>query len=407
LRLYHTLGIEKSLFRGNTWLGNDLDGKNNTLLHTFCCAGFCRWLQWRPMTITSPVGPGPFRAVLAAALVFLLFSCSSETLRPRVDEAYLLGTVVRITVYTDEAEALLEPVFARVADIEARMSTSERDYDRTELLDVNRAPAGTATPVSVDTFEVLKEALRYSELSDGAFEVTIWPLVRLWDIGSGHESVPSEGDIARAVSLVDYRKLSLNDDGSVTLPEEGMGVDVGAIAKGYAADEGARILREGGVKHAILDFGGNILVIGSKPDGTPWRVGVQRPDARRNEYIGIVYTSDRTVVTSGPYERFFVEDGVRYHHILDPATGYPSRNGLEQVTVVGDRSIDADALSTTGYVMGLPAGFTLIEELDGVEAVFVTEDHRVYVTSGLKGPDGRSRFELVDEEFRLMGPPEG
>jgi FAD:protein FMN transferase len=319
-----------------------------------------------------------------------------------VDEEYLLGTVIRATVYADNAADLLDSVFDRVAEIEAKMSTSEDDYDRTELLDVNRAPAGTDVTVSQDTFEVLREALRYSRLSDGAFDVTVWPLVKLWGIGSGNETVPAEDLIAEALALVDHRRLSLNDDGTVTLPDEGMGLDVGAIAKGYAADEAAAILRDGGVDHALLDFGGNILVIGDKPDGTAWRIGVQRPDARRSEYIGIVSAVDRTVVTSGPYERFFVEDGVRYHHILDPKTGYPSRNGLEQVTIVSERSIDADALSTAGYILGLEEAWKLVESLDGVEAIFATEDRRVYVTPGLTDPDGAARFRKTDEEYRLI-----
>ena len=193
----------------------------------------------------------------------------------------------------------------------------------------------------------------------------------------------------------------LNTDAqTVFLPDAGMGVDVGGIAKGYAADEAARILGDAGVESALLDFGGNILVMGTKPDGSPWRIGVQRPDAERSRYIGIVRTADKTVVTSGPYERFFVQDGVRYHHILDPATGFPARNGIQQVTIVAERSMDADALSTSTYVMGLERGFDLIESLDGVEAIFVTEDRDVYVTSGV--PDF---FELTDDDYTLAGSP--
>ena len=267
------------------------------------------------------------------------------------------------------------------------MSTSEDDYDDTELLSVNRAPAGTATPVSPDTFAVLSAALDYSRVSNGAFDVTIWPLVTLWSIGSGGETVPPEEQIAAARDLVDYTDLTLHADETVTLARDGMGVDVGAIAKGYAADEAERILRDAGVTSALLDFGGNILVIGAKPDDSLWRIGIQRPDAERSRYIGIIHTANRTVVTSGPYERFFVEDGIRYHHILDPETGYPSRNGLVQVTIVADRSIDADALSTTSYVLGLTAAYELIESISGVDAVFATEERELFLTSGLQERD--------------------
>jgi len=362
------------------------------------------------------------RLYLAAAAFFILSGCSGPV-EPVVGDTYLLGTVIRVSIYDDGyGRELIDTVFDRVAGIEARMSTSEEDYDDTELLAVNRAPAGTPVTVSPDTFEVLTAAKRYSELSSGAFDVTIWPLVRLWKIGSGGTEVPPEEQIDGARDLVDYRNLRLGPETQVALPREGMGVDVGAIAKGYAADEAERILREAGVRHALLDFGGNILVIGAKPDDTPWRIGVQRPDAERSRYIGIVRTADRTIVTSGPYERFFVQDGVRYHHIIDPRTGYPSRNGLEQVTVVAEHSIDADALSTAGFVLGLDAGIELFESMPGVEGIFVTDGKEVHLTSGLsraperdseaEGSDsgesrpstwqGTTEFQLTDEEYRLV-----
>jgi thiamine biosynthesis lipoprotein len=349
----------------------------------------------------------PTVLAFALLLVLLLASCAQNS-EPIVVEGYLLGTVIRISIHDGGYDtSLTDRVFERGATIERRMSTSEDDYDNTELLTVNRAPAGTATAVSPDTFTVLSAALEYSRISDGAFDVTIWPLVRLWGIGSGGETVPPEERILAARDLVEYRDLTLHADGTVALAREGMGVDVGAIAKGYAADEADRILRDAGVTSALLDFGGNILVIGTKPDDSLWRIGVQRPDAERSRYVGIVHTADRTVVTSGPYERFFVQDGVRYHHILNPDTGYPSRNGLVQVTIVAERSIDADALSTTSYVLGLNGAYNLIESIDGVEAVFVTEEQELFVTSGLPVSDEASadapdtRFELTDQEYQL------
>ncbi|MFP4153854.1 MAG: FAD:protein FMN transferase [Alkalispirochaeta sp.] len=361
-------------------------------------------------------------AGMALFIFFGFFGCS-RPVEPVVDDAYLLGTVIRVSIHDDGyGQDLIDTVFDRVAVIEARMSTSEEDYDTTELLAVNRAPAGTPLTVSPDTFEVLTAAHRYSELSSGAFDLTIWPLVRLWKIGSGGTEVPPAEEIAAARELVDYTRLDLPDENRVVLRDEGMGVDVGAIAKGYAADEAEEILRQAGVEHALLDFGGNILVIGAKPDNTPWRIGIQRPDAERSRYVGILRTADRTVVTSGAYERFFVQDGVRYHHIIDPRTGYPSRNGLEQVTVIAERSIDADALSTAGFVLGLVDALELFETISGVEGILVTDDKEVYVTSGLasatyeSGEDeaedtgeerpstwqGTTEFELTDGEYRLI-----
>lgn len=333
-----------------------------------------------------------------AAVVAGVTGCQS-TDEPVSDTTQLLGTILRVTIqdggYSTE---MIDEVFERVAEIEAKMSTSEEDYDDTELLRVNRAAGERAVPVSPDTFAVLERAQYYSRITDGAFDVTIWPLVRLWGIGSGGMSVPPEADITAARNHVNYRMLELDPDGETAyLPEASMGVDVGAIAKGYAADEAARILDEAGVEHALLDFGGNILVMGTKRDGSLWRIGVQRPDSERSRYLGIVSTADRTVVTSGPYERFFVEDGVRYHHILDPDTGYPARNGIQQVTIIAERSMDADALSTSTYVLGLPEGLELAESLDGVEAIFVTEEREIHLTSG-----AGELFQLTDEEFTII-----
>lgn len=310
---------------------------------------------------------------------------------------YLLGTILNVAIHDTGYQAeLIDHVFERVAEIESKMSTSTSDYDETELLEVNRAAGSEPVQVSEDTYGVLEKALSFSQLTDGAFDLTIWPLVTLWGIGTDAARVPSPEEIATARRLVDYTAVELLPDRRVFLPEAGMGVDVGAIAKGYAADEAARILRETGVKHALLDFGGNIMLIGSKPDGSPWRIGVQRPDGERSSFIGVLSLTDQSVVTSGPYERFFVQDGVRYHHIMDAATGYPAENGLNQVTIITPRSIEADALSTACYVLGLRPGLALIESRPDVEAIFVTDDHRVYLTSGIG-----ETFELTDSDFSL------
>lgn len=334
--------------------------------------------------------------LIVPAAVLVVASCGRGN-EPLRGNTYLLGTVLNVAIHDGGyREELIEGMFDRVAEIEARMSTSTADYDTTELLAVNRAAGETPTSVSADTYEVLQEALYFSRLTDGAFDVTIWPLVALWGIGTDGAALPDQAEIDTARALVDYSALELLPDRRVHLPTPGMGVDVGAIAKGYAADEAARILTEAGVEHALLDFGGNILLIGNKPDGSAWRIGVQRPDGERSSFIGVLTLSDRSVVTSGPYERFFEQDGVRYHHILDSATGYPAENGLSQVTIIAGRSIVADALSTACYVLGLEEGRALIESQPGVEAIFVTEDRLVHLTEGIG-----DRFELTDSDYTL------
>ncbi len=355
-----------------------------------------RYISWERRTL--PVHRLLVRTLAAGTLFVLVLAGCARTTEPVVVDDLLLGTYVRIAVHGGTTERpLLDAAMDRVAEVERKMSVSTADYEETELLRVNRAAGQEPIPVSEETLEVVKAALAYSEATGGAFNVAVEPLVSLWGIGTDDERVPSELEIEATLPLVDYSAVVVDGDaGSLYLPEEGMGLDVGGIAKGYAADEAAAILRDGGVTSALLDFGGNILVIGEKPDGSAWRVGIQRPDAERAAYLGILSIRDATVVTSGPYERFFVQDEVRYHHILDSQTGFPAAAGLEQVTIVAERSIDADALSTACFVLGLGRATELIEARPGVEAIFVDTEGRVFLTSGI-GTD----FELTDANYTL------
>jgi thiamine biosynthesis lipoprotein len=278
------------------------------------------------------------------------------------------------------------------------MSTNTTDYSTTELIEVNRNAGTRPVEVSADTFYVVERGLEYSRMTNGAFDVSIGPLVDVWGIGTEYAGVPAEEEIERHLALVDYRKVELDPvDQTIYLPEEGMALDVGGIAKGYAAEEVARILRDEGIEHALLDFGGNILAVGVKPDGSQWRIGIQNPQQSRGEFLGIVEDEAMTVVTSGDYERFFTEDGVRYHHIIDSRTGYPARTGLSSVTIVSGDSTEADALSTAVYVMGVERGAELIESLEGIEAAFVTKDRSVYMTSGMP-----ERFNVTNETFEVV-----
>ena len=326
--------------------------------------------------------------------VATLGACSGTPPRETRTEL-LLGTTVTVTIYGKSDSAVFDDVFARVEEIEQKMSTSEDDYDATELMQVNDAAGAGAVTVSRDTLDVVKVALAFSEATGGAFDVTVFPLVKLWGIGTEGAHVPTLTEIESATALVNYRDVRLNeDDLSIYLPKAGMGIDVGGIAKGYAADEAAAILKVAGVKHALLDFGGNILTVGDKPDGSLWRIGIQVPDGTRGEYLGIATVADQAVVTSGTYERYFEEDGVRYHHILDTKGGYPVQNGLESVTIFTKDSISADALSTAIFALGLDAGYQFVDERPDTEALFVTSDKEIYMTSGVG-----DIFEVTNEEY--------
>ncbi|MFP4205601.1 MAG: FAD:protein FMN transferase [Spirochaetaceae bacterium] len=347
---------------------------------------------------TLPAGAFRAAAVLATVVVALLVGCSNTPDEPETKTELLLGTTVTVRIYEGAEDRIFERVFERVKEIEERMSTDEEDYDNTELLEVNRNAGGRPVRVSEDTFHVVERALEYSRLSEGAFDVSIGPLVKLWGIGTERAGVPEQEKIEEILPRVDYSLVELDpEEQTIRLPDEGMALDVGAIAKGYAADEAARILTEAGVEHALLDFGGNIITVGHKPDGSPWKIGIQNPLEERGRFLGIVENGPMTVVTSGDYERNFEENDVRYHHIIDGDTGKPARTGLSSVTILTEDSTEADALSTALYVMGVERGAALAEELDGIEAAFVTKDRKVYMTRGMS-----EHFEITNEGFEVV-----
>ncbi|MGE5676855.1 MAG: FAD:protein FMN transferase [Pseudomonadota bacterium] len=315
---------------------------------------------------------------------------------PLTKSNYLLGTVVEITLYDHQDEKIIDKAFSRISEIESEMTIN--NAETSEIIALNNASGKGEVTLTPDTFYVVERGKYYSDLTKGKFDITVGPVVKQWNIGTDYAAVPDPAELAKAVSLVDYTKLILNKDKlTAKLEDAGMKVDLGAIAKGYSADEVARILKENGVQHAIINLGGNVMTIGGNPKGTPWKIGIQDPFNPRGDYLGIVTVQDKTVVTSGTYERYFEANGKKYHHILDTTTGYPVDNNLYSTSIITDKSIDGDGLSTTTLLLGLEDGMKLIEGLDNVEAIFVTGDKKVYVTSGIK-----DIFTLTNPEFQLI-----
>jgi FAD:protein FMN transferase len=308
----------------------------------------------------------------------------------------LLGTTCTIRLYSGGSPSALDAAFARISQIEDRMTVNRED---SEIIRVNAAAGKRPVAVTPDVLEVIRLGLLYSSDGNGAYDVTVEPLVRLWGIGTARARVPSAEEIRAARGLVGWREVVLDQEAStVSLKRAGMGLDLGSIAKGYAADEAARVLRASGVTAALVDLGGNILTIGAKPDGTRWRIGIQNPLEARGTKLGIVEILDGSVTTAGTYERFFEKDGKRYFHILDARTGYPAWNGLAAATVVAKDSTSADGYDTMIFTLGLEQGRRFVESTRGlIEAVFITDRKQVYVTPGL-----RSRFTLTDPSFTLL-----
>lgn len=308
----------------------------------------------------------------------------------------LLGTVITVSIYEETDDSIFDDVFNAISLIEQRMSANLPD---SEVAGITAAAGKSPVMVSEDTFYVIKQAYETSIASGGAFNLAIGPLVRLWGIATEAPRVPSQAEIEHVQNLLDYNAVRLSDDDrSVFLELEGMSVDLGAIAKGYAGDVAGKIVREHGVGHAILDLGGNIVTVGGRPDGTDWRVGIKNPIAGEQGYIGSIPVKDKAVVTSGIYERYFESGGDTYHHILDSKTGYPSCSELLSVSVVSNSSTDADRLTTAAFVLGLEDGMDFLKGYKNTEAVFVTTDFEIYLTPGLK-----DSFKLADDRFRVVG----
>lgn len=251
--------------------------------------------------------------------------------------------------------------------------------------DISRINENGGRPVTVsdDTIDILQKAISYGELSDGLFDVTIAPASSLWDFKSDTPALPDKNELKEAISHIDYRTIQISGN-TVTLLDSKAQIDLGGIAKGYIADRMKSHLISKGVEHATINLGGNVLTIGGKPDGTPFHIGIQKPFDERNSILTSVDVTDRSVVSSGSYERFFTLDGQLYHHILNPRTGYPVDSGLSGVTILSDSSVDGDALATICFALGQEKGMALIRSLDGVDALFVDTNGKVSATFPIK-----------------------
>lgn len=325
------------------------------------------------------------KSVLALVLCFalLLTGCGSGKSRTPEQQSrviFYFDTVITVTAYTNNKK-LMDKVEKECARYEALMS---KTVEGSDVWNINHAE-GKRVKVSDETRGLIEKALHYSEISGGIFDISIEPCVSLWDFtGEGMGKLPDEAALADAASRVDWTRIDINEEG-VLLPQ-GMSIDLGAIAKGYISDRIADLLRENGVESAIVNLGGNVRTVGVKPDGSDWRIGIQDPEGIRDQSIlGVVSINGSSVVTSGIYERGFTLDGVVYHHILDPDTGWSVQNELAGVSIVTEEACTADALSTTVFAMGLEEGTSFVEGLEGVDAIFVTREGNVTWTSGLEG----------------------
>ena len=325
-------------------------------------------------------------------ILLALFSSCAEAKAPRT--AFVMGTVCTVNLFDRGSDALYDEIFARLASIEATLSANR---EGTNLAAINAAAGLHPVQAEPDTLIVLGEALSFAQRTDGALDPAIGPLVKAWNIGTDYAAVPTPEELESARNLVDWHSVIIDRvNGTVFLAQPGMKLDLGAIAKGYAADEIVRILQERKIPRAIIDLGGNIIAYGKKAGGKDWIIGVRDPETSTGEPVISIPVRDASVVTSGIYERFFEADGKRYHHILDRRTGYPVDNDLLSVTIITRVSMRADALSTSVFALGPEKGKALVEGLPGTGAIFIFKDRHIETAGDAVPP-----ITLLTDRFTL------
>ena len=313
----------------------------------------------------------------SAAIIF--YSCSLGN-APAEKTFFAMDTYMKLTAYGENGAEAISVSEEKIYELEKLWSVTD---ENSEIYSVNHS-GGKPVPVSKDTADLLSLSLDISEMTDGALDCTMYPVLKEWGFTTGEYKIPDDEKIAELLKNTGYENIAF-DGANITLPEN-FQIDLGAVGKGFTGDVISEIMRENGVTSALLDLGGNIQTVGNKPDGTPWKIGLRNPFG--DGLFGVLELSDKAAVTSGGYERYFVgEDGETYWHILDPKTGKPAKSGIISATAVGKNGGVCDALSTSLFVMGLEKSEEFWKHNGGqldFEMVLVTEDGRIFITDGLE-----------------------
>ena len=332
-------------------------------------------------------------AGLAAFLLVFAAGCGARTATPvsapgdqAAEESYeadlfAMDTYMTFKAQGPDAQKAVGQAMGKVQEIEKALSAVD---DASEIGSIN-ASSGQPVEVSQETWNIVRDAQALSEETDGAFDITVYPLVLAWGFTTEDYHVPDQSRIDSLLPLVGSGHVHLDQEAASVRLDPGTQIDLGGIAKGYAGRQAAAVLRQAGITSALLNMGGNVQTVGQKPDGSAWRVAIRDP-YDEDAYAGYVDVVDKAVVTSGGYERYFEENGHTWHHIIDPQTGYPAENGLISTTVVGQDGEICDALSTALFVMGPDKARAFLENHEEIGAVLITSDRKVYVSPGLEEP---------------------
>ncbi len=334
----------------------------------------------RPVGRTPAVLLALGAAVLVAAVTLTLVHRSQDRDQGQVweEQLFAMDTVMTLTAYGPEGQAAVAEAAQELRRLDALWSVESPDSE------IARLNAGTDNAVSADTAYLLGRALDISQETGGLFDPTIYPLMTLWGFHTDHPHVPRDVDIQAALPLVNGGLVALSGETVSLAP--GQELDLGGIAKGFASARVMEIFRAHGVEAGMVSLGGNIQTLGTKPDGSPWRIGVRDPVGGASSYLGVLPVEGKAVITSGGYERFFEENGQTYIHILDPRTGWPAQSDLQSATVISEDGVLADALSTALYVMGSEEAAAFWAQRAGrFDMVLLTQSGELLVTQGVAG----------------------
>ena len=308
----------------------------------------------------------------------------------------LMGTTVSLKLFVENLTAV-SAVFNAIEQLEARLTVNRY---HSEVMSINHAAGKQPVAVSKLVFDLICQAKAASLLPNSKFNLAIGPLVKLWKIGFNGRSIPEKDEIARRLTLTNPNHIDLNrTNQTVYLAKAGMEIDLGAIAKGYIADIIKLLLAQYNIFQAIINCGGNVLTIGYSPitADKQWHIGLKRPFAEANNLLGIIHVEDKSVVTSGIYERYFIFNDQLYHHILDPHTGYPLNNELHSVTIISDNSLTGDIYSTIFYGLGIRKGLNELKKKQNIGVIFVTRNKKIIIQS-----NQHFIFELIADDYQLI-----
>lgn len=314
-----------------------------------------------------------------ALLGVMLTGCKGSAEDKSEAQLYAMDTYMTLTAYGEHSDEAVAEGKKVISDLDKLLSVGD---ESSEVYRLNKNGEGSLDRKGM---YLLERSLEINKLTDGAFDPLMYPMMKLWGFTDKKYKVPSKKEISEILAKTDISKISADTKtGRVVFSERGMGLDFGGIAKGYASAEVIKAFKEKGVKSAVVSLGGNVQTLGCKPDGSPWKIAVENPDKKGKNYLGVVSVKDKAVITSGGYERFFEENGKRYHHIISPQTGYPAESDLKSVTVVSGDAVLADGLSTALFVLGKERSTELWREnKDKFDMILCTKGNELYVTQGI------------------------